>query len=252
MTDEASQPDEATDLRVEIDGDGVNPDTVDARSTLELASAYFDLLVRVARLRGAEVELKGLQVVSKCIALATVPTSLPEAREAAAEAQDYVAGREEPHGVVVAVRRVRDAVRALPLGHVAKVIIGPWQRQLPRDGDVPRVPPYASVMVRARPVRVGGTNPRVRFKSESEETEFSLEVTEEQARELGSLLYREVDIAATVWRDENDAIRGGRLEDVFAVADAHDDLRTVMRRWLKENAPQWDDIDDIEAELKRE
>ena len=243
----ASAPQDGA-LRLEIDGEQVEPDTIDARRTLELAAAYFELLTKIASSRGSVLELRGLRVENKCVALRSLPNSADVAREAATEADDYISGREEPVGVMELVKRVRAARRALPPGHSAKVIIGPWECPITAVEDAPEWPPYATISLRAEVVRAGGARPRARFRSDSEPDEFTLDVSEATARELGAHLYREVDITAHVHRDENDRIRGGQLEEFFPLEDGG--AREAWRQWVQDNAPHWFEVDDLDSELR--
>lgn len=237
-----------SDVYVEVGGPDAQPDRIDARAMLELSAAYFDLLVRVARSRGADLKFRGLDVEDKCIALRSTPSSVEAAREAANDADGYILGREEPpHGILGAVQRVQRAVRALPPGHNARVIIGPWKRAIATSDEAPKWPPYASVSVRATLIGVGGKRPRARFSSESESDEFSLDITQEMARDLGPYMYREIDIVGTVYRDETDAIRGGELEEFFPLEEGS--VRDAWRSWVKENAPRWFELEDVDAEL---
>lgn len=67
-------------LKLEIDGPGVKPETLDPLVTLELARAYFRLLRRVAEEREVSLELTGLAIEDKSVAVLVGRERLPVAR----------------------------------------------------------------------------------------------------------------------------------------------------------------------------
>jgi len=233
-------------LRVEVAGEGVEPETVDARAMLELAAAYFEMLAKVAH---EPLTFRGLAIENKCIALASWPSSLEIARSAALDAEAYLTQQIEPDpSLRDSLRRVRAARRALPSGQTAKVIIGPWERRIEVPEDAREQWPRAVTSLRAMVMRVGGLKPRVMFQSGSEDSAFSLEVSIDQAHALGGLLYREVDIVASIARSPEDRrIRGGILDEFVVVDDG--DARAAWTKWLADSAPQWSEVRDIEALL---
>jgi hypothetical protein len=59
------------DIRIELDGPGVKPETVAARTLLDVASAFLDVVERLAAADAEEVTFRGLRVEAKCVAIVT-------------------------------------------------------------------------------------------------------------------------------------------------------------------------------------
>jgi hypothetical protein len=233
-------------LRVEIDGDGVEPDTVDARVVLELASAYLEMLAGIS---SEPLTFRGLAIENKCMAVASRPSSLNVAEAAAREAAAYLAHQIDPDPMVrEMLRRVRSATRALPDGQRAKAMVGQWEHAIESVDTPLDLLPRAVTSLRANVLRVGGIRPRAMFRSGSEEGTFSLDVTIEAVRTLAVHLYRDVDIVATVVRAPDGRIRGGVLEELTVVEEG--DARGAWAAWLQASAPEWSDVRDIDALLR--
>lgn len=102
---------------------------------------------------------------------------------------------------------------------------------MPADAE-PREPSPMDEMlsIRATPMNVGGEAPWAWFRSPLEDG-FGIELSIEQARELGALLYREVDIVAFVSRGADGRIECGRLTSWELVEDG--DPRPAWREWYR-------------------
>jgi hypothetical protein len=237
-------------LLVEIDGPSVRPDNLDAAAALTIAAAYVRLVSEIAEDDGVDLKFTALEVVDKCVAFSLLPSEPDVALHSAKKAVRYVSGAEQPSkGTITSTRAVRDALHRLPQGQTARVIAGPWRADLSLSAGGARAPVQETVSLRATPLRVGGTRPAVRFESSSEEKPFTLYVTKEQARAVGSYLYRPCDIVALVGRDEAGHIEHGELLEFAAVTD--DDPSTAWRDWYQSHAQEWDKILDVEEELGR-
>ena len=228
------EPDLSRYVVLAVEGPKVTPETVDAPSMLELAAAFFQLVVANAADRGASISLKGLTVVNKCAALCVVPDEFDVARECADAALRQIGGEDPPHGLVELTDRGREAVRDLPPGHQAKVLLGPWVRTIPRTPEAAPHQLESMLSIQAKPIRVGGRRPTARFASEMED-DFTLSLTAAQARSLGAKLYEPVVIEARVRRDADGAIVGGELTSVEDVAVG--DPRPAWREWARKLEP---------------
>jgi hypothetical protein len=245
--------DSTDDLLVEIKGekDGdVTPETVDALTFLQLASGYVEYMHALAKIDGEDLGFKGIEIRRGSARVATKPTSLDSAREYADRTANCVEGIEPPPPTMERRTQALGAVfRALLPGQSAGVRISKWSRMV----RLPEVKPpelyWESTSLRVTPIRAGGIEPRVRFESVGEPAAFSLRADPETARQLGGLLYREVEITASILRGDDGRIRTGRIETVDIVSD--DDPITAWTAWLKRAAPRWDEVSDIEAELGR-
>ena len=226
-------------LALEIDGPEVSPETADVPAVLELASAFFQLVKANANEIG-EIKLTNLQIVDKCLAIIALPDNLELARNCAEEAVRQIAGSDPPRGGGEYVTRARNAIKHMPSDHHARVLAGPWHRDVTIEQS-PIPEPLDSVLaIRAVPIRVGGSRPAVRFRSEIED-EFTLATTQTVAREIGQHLYREVDIDAIVRRDADGTIIGGKLISFDSVMD--EDPRAAWSEWFQSVG-----VDDVTAE----
>lgn len=238
-------------LLVEIDGEHVGPTTIDSRVALALASAYVDLLMKVADEEGLEFSLTGLQIIDKCAAVAMKSSNYLLARSAA---QDVAAMLHDPTnapaGFGAYVERVDHALKELPEGQQAKVSVGDWQAPLKRYNERRKVPSESTTSLRVEVLKAGGAKPAARFNSASEDKPFTLSVSKEWAILLGKYLYGEVQITARIRRDEDGNIESGNVQEVAPVES--DDPETAWREWFENQRAAWREVgDDIETELGR-
>lgn len=113
------------------------------------------------------------------------------------------------------------------------MIIGPWKKKLTVGDSVERPWPGARVSMRVFVERVGGAEPSVRVRARGERQPFQIRVTAEQAREFGALLYRQVDIVATLWRDENGQVTEAVLRELHSLDDSRSPK--AWFDWLREH-----------------
>jgi hypothetical protein len=241
---------ENDEFLVEFDGPGVNPDSLDTRRALEVAASYVDLVQAIALKENKAFTLQGLQVRNKCGALAARPSDAGLAQRSAQKANQYVsAGIEAPDGLQGKVKRVRRAVSDLPVNHVAKVIVGPWANLLKVETvEPPAFSNDATISLRAVPLSVGGkTKTKATLRSGSEEREFVLVITVDQAKQLGKFLYEPLDIVAKVRRADDGSIKEGHLLEIHPLEGS----RAAWKDWYKSSAEEWDSVEDLEKELGR-
>lgn len=219
-------------LVLELDGPGLEPGTVSPTSFLELAAAFFALVESNARAQDIPLELRGVEILHKCVALASVPNDLRAARRMADLSRKQISGAEEaPHGFRELVERTRRAMRRLDPGGVVRVQVDRWSRSIASSGTEPSEPLDAWLTIRARPFRIGGKLPVVRFESLLED-DFSLRVTPEMERQLLPHMRHELEIEAKVARDPDGTISGGELLS-FDPIDEHADPQTQWRAWYQ-------------------
>lgn len=252
----ATTDDEDKQFAVEIDAAGVEPDNVDARRTLELVAAYFDLVARVAGTDGYDVTFRGISVVKKCVLLGTQINDPDTVRNAATTAQRYMSGNESvPQGLQKPVDRVKNARRKLPPDYNVKARIGrTWELPILADAAPSIGPPPTSITsLRVKVIRVGGITPRAKLASDSEADEFSVLLTEELARVLGHFIYKEVDVDLHLDRDADGNITGGQVVGVHPLDDV--DTIEAWRDFYRRAASEWDSfttIDEMMRELGRD
>ena len=79
-------------MKLELDGGGVEPTTVAARSLIDLASAFLEIIERVAAEEQIEVTFRGLSVENKCVALVTRIEPPGRGQELSKEALKLITG----------------------------------------------------------------------------------------------------------------------------------------------------------------
>jgi len=242
---------ERPELLVELDGPGVSPETVDTLALLRLAETYFRLVGKVAEASSMSLSFRGLRVRDKCAAVRATPNNPELAQLVSVRALRIISGEESaPRGTEILTSNIRSCLRSLPTGHVARAR---WGKR-PHPLVAPPLPteehPWETVELRAIPVRVGGAEPGARLRSASEGHEFTVTATTEQARRLGAVLYSEVDVELEVCRDFEGRIEAGRVVEVHAVSE--DEPAAAWRQWFHANASEWDEIEDVGAELGRD
>jgi hypothetical protein len=238
------------EVKLELDGGGVEPSTVAARSLIDLASAFLEIIERVAAEEQIEVTFRGLSVENKCVALVTRIDPPGAGQELSKEALKLITG-EEPtrRGLEGPVQRARTVVEHLPDGITANVIVGPWKALIvTTEPDLERYP-VESTELRAIPIRVGGRRTSVRFGSESEDQEFTLDASADLCRRIGPHLYKEIDVYVRLRRNSEGTIEGGVVDEFFPV-EARDNGES-LRAWFSESAPEWGDVNDVVRELDR-
>jgi hypothetical protein len=242
---------ERPELLVELDGPGVSPETVDTLALLRLAETYFRLIGKVAEASSMSLSFRGLRVVDKCVAVSATPNNQGLAQLVSTRTLRIVSGEEgPPRGTEVLTSSLRSCLRSLPTGHVARTRWGKRSHPLVAPPLPTEEHPWETIELRVIPVRVGGAEPGARLRSASEGHEFTVSASAEDARKLGAMLYSEVDVELEVCRDFEGRIELGRLMEVHAVSEA--EPASAWRQWFKANASEWDEVDDVGAELGRD
>jgi hypothetical protein len=237
--EDVSEPENDDDLVVEVDGEGVHLNTLDAPSMLELAGSYFALLQKLAEEREESIDLVGLRAFEKCGSIATRPSDPELARQAALDAHRLLSSwSSPPRGLVQAVQRVRTARAALPSHYTASVKVRGFVRALaPEPAEALHESPYETLSLRAQLMRVGGRKPRAAFKARAELRPFSLDLaSEDQAKQLGPYLYKRIDLVAVVVRDAAGNIEAGTLKEFEPLSG--DDPARAWREWFRDSGVQ--------------
>lgn len=226
------------DLLFEVDGPNVHPTTVDALSLLEMAAAYFSLVAAEAAQRHVELHFQGLEVIDKCAAVRVFVSDQAIATLAARQAQQVLRGAAPPpRGGSENVKRFRKAAQRFEVEpHTYRIAAITPEGRLPLAvlREQRTRPMDSLVTLRAKPVRVGGDTPAVRFWSVLERDEFTLAATEEQARKLGTELYREVELEALIERGKDGVINGGKVLDFHPVDNECVEPWDAWRKWYRE------------------
>ena len=94
------------ELVIEVDGEGVHLETLDAKGMLTLASSFLELLEAIADERDEKIEFTGLRAFEKCGSIATYPSDVELARQVALDAYKLLASHERPRGLAQKLDRV--------------------------------------------------------------------------------------------------------------------------------------------------
>src|SRR5258708_3070047 len=238
------------DFKLELDGPGVHPDTVDSAKLLALAAAYFEFLHKMASDDEMPIAFHGLALQDTFAPPRLKPDDPGYAKQLAASSASYLSGLQAPRGLGSLVGKVLDTLRAFPREYRAKVILGPRQQDLAIPETLqPSAFPVALETMRATVQRVGGAEPKVRLKGIFDLYSFSIDVTREQAKALAEHLYREVDIAIRVTRTGDGRVAFCELREFRPVSD--EDPTKALQEWFRPHAEHWDNVSDIAEALGR-
>lgn len=111
---------------------------------------------------------------------------------------------------------------------------------------------FTATSIRAELLSLGGDDPKARFRSRLD-GEFAVQVTKEQARKLGPILYRWADLRVKVERDARETIVSGTLVD-FEPVESGDAEGTIVawEHYHRTHVSGWDTVIDIEKDLGRD
>jgi hypothetical protein len=235
-------------ITVELVGPEMETETADPVVVLSFATAYFKALAHVAEARlGRDLDLHGLTVIDKCVGVASTGarTLLPRAIAVLDDALMDPFERDET------VRLLGRARRSLPNDVLAKVFVGDNAAR-----EIRAVEPFRGKLVevadfQAYVYRVGGHPPSVDLidKSDANGTKVTLTGTGDDIKNLSKHLYGLVNVVAEVDTNQLTEKRTGRLLGFEPVLDV--DPITAWREWFANNVPEWNEVDDVEAELGR-
>jgi hypothetical protein len=238
-------------LRMEIDGPGVTPETIDPLATLELGASYLRLLQRLAKEAEHTIAFTGLGVEDKCAALVFTPKDPRVAELLAVDADKILSGeRLVAPRLNQAVDGFLAAVRALPTDHSVTVLVGTRRLLVTRERAASASVRRSITKLRATLVMVGGTKPSARLSSGSEARAFTVRVNDQAAAQrLGPHIYQELDVELELERDENGLIRDGLLLAFTPLSQAPPPAEQ-WRVWFQDaGGAEWGTVEDIELEL---
>lgn len=248
-----AKPQNSDAISVEIHGPpSLSPSNFDVLSGLAYVHTYLDLLSAVAQAKKETVNFKGLRLEPGSVAFKVDVDEPILAREITKEATEMIMGlRLPPRGLRTRVRNVQQALSRIPAGNAAHVSVDSYSTQLspiPNDAGGPRI---ELLELRVTVYRIGGTPARVSVASEVDGG-FTLSIDQAEAEAIAKHLYHEVDLVARVERTDDGMIADGKALQFFPVERvAEDEELDVWRDWFAPAASEWDEVEDIEAELDR-
>lgn len=244
-----------SELKLELKGAGISPETADASEVLPVLVAYLDAVRRVAVAEADGDESRSPEFgLPRWYEGSAGAACVARRNEVGARAAIELVHRklatpwELPRGVRASVSNLRDELRDLrdEVSVVVNGLADPIDiTAIARGANRPTV--FARESIRAEVERTGGAGrPSVRFKSAAEGT-FTLRASAELAKAAGLKLYEAVDIEAEVFRasdlDEMPIMRG-RLLELRPVSRGP--LLEELRAWYAETHPEGVVIDDRE------
>lgn len=214
--------------------------------------AYLDLLSGVAQAKQETVHFKGLRLEPGSVAFKIDVDEPVLAREITKEASEMIMGRRlPPRGLRTRVRTVQQALSRMPAGNAAHVCVDSYHTQLSPIPDEASGPRVEFVELRVTVYRIGGTPARVSVASEVDGG-FTLSIDQAEAEAIAKHLYREVDLVARVERTDDGKIADGKAIRFFPVEPVTEEEEAdLWRGWFATAGGDWDEVEDIEAELDR-
>lgn len=203
-------------ILIYLDGEGVQPDTVDARALLALASAFVGLFDKVALTVTGELPLRGLAIVPKCAAVAIthVGDDSDNVGRAMKKTLRVVSGDDDPpYGAGQYLASLHKVIQHLPQGQRAGVQHGEWSSQL----VVPIRKTHRAKSVVPMRLTVFGAqdrdNPKLLFESSIQTRKIQLDTTREQADGLWRYWGKSIQATAAVHYNDKLEITEGTLLD---------------------------------------
>ena len=248
MTDD--KPDSASIIALEVNGEGVSVETVDAPLLLDIASSFFALVQANAKHENKEISLNGITITNKCIQIAAHTNNANVAQFFVEKTHLQISG-ELPalRGVSDLIRRAKTALRRAPSDWSVIYKAGTWAK--PISLAPKKIRPMREMMTSRATVNKlnGAPHPNVRLESRTEAHEFTLKIKKDHVRRLGNVMLSEIDLQAIVQRTPDGIIESGKLIDFEPVKEITSTIKE-WEVWYKANAAEWDSVKDIESELK--
>jgi hypothetical protein len=248
-------------IHLDLTGDNVRPETLDARASLSLAVALLEAVIAVGEHECASGEapfviaMTKMEAASVHLAFEPVPRlddGYAAFQYAAKRLPVYLRGHEHvPRELTKPLDRLRHAARALPSNVQASVRILDQTVSL-AELQAPEVPLITSAeTLRAVIMRAGGSKPRVQLRMTGQRS-FTADISKDLVASDDFHVYREAEITGIFHRDpraigapivsgEVTAVRFLEKVDPVAAFDA----------WYEAAGRPWRGVQDIEEELRR-
>ncbi len=210
----------------------LTPENADPVQVLSFVTAYLESLVAVAEDLGEHISIAGLELREGSVEIVMHVDKLPPVQFAARELAKAMTLGDLP----APLKRLRAAIARFPDDVHADVRVGKWTGAIERSLRSEQ-PLRELSTLRAQLIRVGGIRPAVRLRSE--DRDFSLEADALVLRELGPLLYREIEIEAEVERDDVGNITDGRVIS-YSVLDDGEPV-DAWQKWFDSTAGEWNE-----------
>lgn len=246
MIDGPSSPEHT--IALEVSGEGVCAETVDAPLLLEIASSFFALVQGNAREEQKDLAIRGISITNKCVQVAAMTTQPDMAQFFVQKAHLQIAGElPAAHGCRSLIKRAQNALRRAPADWVIRYQAGSWSRSVALTPK--KIRPMKELLALRATVHqlTGSPHPQVRLSARTESRSFTLKAKKELIKRL--VILSEIDAQAVIQRDADGAIETGRLID-FEPVSTESDAIAEWTDWYQQNAAEWDAVQDIEGQLK--
>jgi hypothetical protein len=254
-------------MDLDLTGESVRPETLDARASLGLAVALLEAVIAV----GAYEETSGeapffltmTEMKAASVHLAFMPAPAHEPlpgthafaafQHAARRLSVYLRGYERvPKELVTPLDRLRQAARTMPANVNANARFLDETIAL-SDLVTPEVQLITSAeTLRAFIIRAGGSRPRVQLRVPEQSTSFTANISKELVASDEFHVYREAEVTGIFRRDPRaigSPIVSGEVTDLRFIEKV--DRVAAFDQWNEAAGRPWKGVTDIEAELRR-
>jgi hypothetical protein len=238
------------ELQGTFEGKELAPGHFDVVHAMNYVSALLDLLVALAEKRKEPLSFTGMTLQPGSVAFRIDVDRPAVASALTREAGQMVEGRTlPPRGLRSRVVRLRESILRLPAGTRSVVRVGRQRTVIAPPRSVNDAPTVEQTELRATVYRIGGDPARLWAITETDGG-FNAALSQELAEQLAKHLYKEVDLVATLERAEDGRITDGYIHHFHPLEELEDEAEE-WRRWFAVAGADWDDVEDLEAELER-
>jgi hypothetical protein len=254
-------------INLDLTGENVRPETLDARVSLGLAVALLEAVIAVGGYEDASGEapffLAMTEMNAASVHLAFKPAATHERlvgapafaafQHAAKRLPVYLRGHERvPKELVKPIDRLRQAARAMP-EHVDVNARFLDQTVSLSELVTPEVRLITSAeTLRAFIIRAGGGRPRVQLRIAEQKSTFTANIAKELVASDEFHVYREAEVAGIFQRDPRaigSPIVFGEVTHVRFMEKL--DRVAAFDRWNEATGRPWKGVEDVEEELRR-
>lgn len=232
----------------------VDPDSAPTVELLDLARAYFRLLVKDSEVSfDAKLDLVGLKVEKRCASVEAVTHSPGLARDAIVHAAAYARGDlKPPRGTAGYVADLRAALAEVTSrGYGVRMMVGEeWAMKL-KPEYIPAIPVTSETGTwRAYVEKLGGVEPRIKVSVRGL-GRFSMAASREIVSAMHAYTY--ADITARIDRDAEGVVSGGEVFTFRPVESTSGaEAFSRLQQWFRANSWSSEDFASPEQALGRD
>ncbi len=252
-------------IDLDLTGENVRPETLDARSSLGLAVALLEAVIAIGEYEDTSGEapfflaMTEMRAASVHLAFKPTPRHEPVAhafqafQRAAKRLPAYLRDRERvPRELVKSLDRLRQAARSLPANVNARArFLG--ETILLSELVIPETQLVTSAeTLRVFIIRAGGNRPRVQLRVPEQKTNFTANISKELIESDDFHVYREAEVVGIFERDPRAIgapIVSGVVTDVRFTKKV--DRVAAFDQWNEATGRPWKGVRDIEEALRR-